>query len=93
VKGKRQSTVEPVFGTLTQLMGLRKVNTIGLKQANKCMQLSAIAYNLKKYLKFTKKRVKSGAGMLDLFLKFIMTLNQEYKSILKRLHSANLQTI
>ena len=64
MKGKRQSTVEPVFGTLTQFMGLRKVNTIGLKQANKCMHLSAMAYNFKKYLKFTQKRVKSGAGML-----------------------------
>lgn len=67
MKAKRQSTVEPVFGTLTQFMGLRKVNTIGLKQANKCMQLAAIAYNLKKYLKFTQKRVKSGTGMLNLF--------------------------
>ncbi|CAZ97556.1 Conserved hypothetical protein [Zobellia galactanivorans] len=62
MKGKRQSTVEPVFGTLTQFMGLRKVNTIGLEQANKVMHLSAIAYNLKKYLKFTEKRSKSGAG-------------------------------
>ena len=62
MKGKRQSTVEPVFGTLTQFMGLGKVNTIGIKQANKCMQLSAIAYNLKKYLKFTEKRSKSGAA-------------------------------
>ncbi|WP_236631079.1 transposase, partial [Zobellia sp. OII3] len=61
MKGKRQSTVEPVFGTLTQFMGLRKVNTIGLEQANKVMHLSAIAYNLKKYLKFTEKRSKSGA--------------------------------
>ena len=66
MKGKRQSTVEPVFGTLTQFMGLRKVNTIGLAQANKVMHLSAIAYNLKKYLKFEQKRVKSGAGQLDL---------------------------
>ena len=93
MKGKRQSTVEPVFGTLTQFMGLRKVNTIGLKQANKCMQLSAIAYNLKKYLKFIEKRTKSGAGMLGLFIKFTMTLNQEYKSILKGLHFANLHGI
>ncbi|MFH6605072.1 transposase [Maribacter algicola] len=45
MKGKRQSTVEPVFGTLTQFMGLRKINTIGLAQANKVMHLSAIAYN------------------------------------------------
>lgn len=66
MKGKRQSTVEPVFGTLTQFMGLRKINTIGLGQANKCMHLSAIAYNLKKYLKFIEKRSKSGAGSLCL---------------------------
>ena len=64
MKGKRQSTVEPVFGTLTQFMGLRKINTIGLEQANKVMHLSAIAYILKKYLKFVKKRSKSGAVML-----------------------------
>src|SRR5690554_436601 len=64
LKRKRQSTVEPVFGTLTQFMGLRKVNTIGLAQANKCMHLSAMAYNLKKYLKFVQKRTKSGAGCL-----------------------------
>ena len=59
MKAKRQSTVEPVFGTLTQFMGLRKINTIGIEQANKVMHLSAIAYNLKKYLKFTAKTVKS----------------------------------
>lgn len=55
MKGKRQSTVEPVFGTLTQFMGLRKVNTLGIKQANKVMMIAAVAYNIKKYLKFTKK--------------------------------------
>ncbi len=66
MKAKRQSTVEPVFGTLTQFMGLRKINTIGIKQANKVMLLSAIAYNLKKYLKFTQNRVKSAAGQLFL---------------------------
>ncbi len=66
MKGKRQSTVEPVFGTLTQFMGLRKINTLGLKQANKVMHLSAMAYNLKKYLKFTQKRSKSGAELLAL---------------------------
>ena len=59
MKSKRQSTVEPVFGTLTQFLGLRKINTIRIEQANKVMHLSAIAYNLKKYLKFTAKTVKS----------------------------------
>jgi hypothetical protein len=62
MKSKRQSTVEPVFGTLTQFMGLRKINTIGIEQANKVMHMAAIAYNLKKYLKFTQKLVKSKAN-------------------------------
>ena len=67
MKSKRQSTVEPVFGTLTQFMGLRKINTIGLVQANKVMHLSAIAYNLKKYLKFISRTVKSDAQSLVLY--------------------------
>ena len=69
MKGKRQSTVEPVFGTLTQFMGMRKINTTGIKQANKVMLLSAIAYNLKKYLKFEEKRSKSGAKQLACMVK------------------------
>jgi len=64
MKSKRQSTVEPVFGTLTQFMGMRKINTIGIQQANKVMHLSAMAYNLKKYLKFVTKNVKSKAEAL-----------------------------
>ena len=64
MKAKRQSTVEPVIGTLTQFRGLRKINTIGIKQANKVMHMSAIAYNLKKYLKFITKTAKSEAKAL-----------------------------
>ncbi|MFN4763645.1 transposase [Gillisia sp. Q332] len=56
--------MEPVFGTLKEFLGLRKVNTIGIRQANKCMHLAAIAFNLKKYLKFTTKKVKTGANAL-----------------------------
>lgn len=48
IKTKRQSTVEPIFGILTQFMGLRKIHAIGIQQANKVMHLSTIAYNLKK---------------------------------------------
>lgn len=62
MKGKSQNTVEPVFRTLSQFMGLRKINTIGIRQANICMQLSTIVYKLRKYLKLIKKRSKSGAG-------------------------------
>ena len=65
MKGKRQSTVEPVFGTLTQFMGMRKVNTRGIKQANKVMLMSATSYNLKKYLKYTQKLANTKAGTED----------------------------
>jgi transposase len=61
LKVKRSSTVEPVFGTLTEFMALRKVNTRGISNANKGMLMAAMAYNLKKYLKFTQKRVETVA--------------------------------
>ncbi len=79
MKGKRQSTVEPVFGTLTQFMGLRKINTLGIKQANKVMHVSAMAYNLKKYLKFIKKTIKSKAKTINtLFLIKLMFIGFIY---------------
>jgi len=58
IKGKqmkllRSSTVEPVFGSLINYTGLKRINTKGLKQANKCMLMAATAYNLKKLLKYT----------------------------------------
>ncbi len=68
MKGKRQSTVEPVWGTLTQFTGLRKINTIGIQQANKVMHMAATAYNLKKYLRFIEKRVKTMAGAIAFFI-------------------------
>ncbi|MFT6501059.1 MAG: hypothetical protein ACJASQ_001169 [Crocinitomicaceae bacterium] len=55
----RSSTVEPVFGSLTQFFGMRKINTIGIQQANKVMLMAGTAYNLKKYLKFVEKKAKS----------------------------------
>ncbi|MRX64765.1 transposase [Maribacter luteus] len=63
------------FGTLTQFMGLRKIHTIGQKQANKVKHLSPIAYNLKKYLKFEQKRSNSGLGKLS-FKAFVESVVQ-----------------
>ena len=57
MKSLRQSTVEPVFGTLMEFLGMRKMNTIGIRQANKNMIMAPVAYNLKKYLKFDRKTV------------------------------------
>ena len=76
MKAKRQSTVEPVFGTLTQFLGMQKVNTKGLEQANKCMHMAAIAYNVKKYLKFIEKRAQSKAKALAVsFFTFMLSPN------------------
>jgi len=76
MKTLRSSTVEPVFGTLTQYMGLRKINTKGIKQANKVMHMSAIAYNLKKLLKFVTNNLKNKSeaiskGFINFFFGFI----------------------
>jgi len=61
MKSKRQSVVEPVFGVLTQFMGMRKLYTKGIKNANKQMLMAATAYNLKKLLKFSKTPPRSVA--------------------------------
>ncbi|MCM4170530.1 hypothetical protein DHD32_03480 [Arenibacter sp. TNZ] len=51
MKKPSQSTVEPVFGSLTQFYGLRKIGELGKAGAHKVMLMAAIAFNLKKYLK------------------------------------------
>lgn len=61
-KRKRHSRVEPVLGVLTQFMGMRKVYTKGIHNANKRFIMAAIAYNLKKYLKFETKTVQPQCG-------------------------------
>jgi transposase len=81
MKTLRSATVEPVFGTLTQFMGLRKVNTIGIKQANKVMHMAAIAYNLKKLLKFMKNNTQAMTKELVCFLfRFYATLLAQISS-------------
>ncbi|HNU34527.1 MAG TPA: transposase [Bacteroidia bacterium] len=58
MKKLRSSTVEPVLGTLINFTGMRRIYTRGIKQANKFMLCAAIAYNLKKYIRFiTNKRI------------------------------------
>jgi hypothetical protein len=48
--------VEPVFGSLLQHYGLRRVNTRGRSSAHKTMLLTAIPFNLKKLLKHQPKK-------------------------------------
>ena len=59
IRKLRSSTVEPVLGTLVNYLAMRRVNTRGIKQANKCMLMAAVAYNLKKLMKFNERKVKT----------------------------------
>ena len=80
-KTLRQSTVEPVFGTLINFTGMRKINTHGIEAANKVMLMAAIAYNLKKLMKYQgyEKLRKVEAGII-----------KHCKSILKSLSDTTL---
>lgn len=49
--GLRMHTVEPVFGSLQQYYGLRRMNVRGRNSASKVMLMSAAAFNLKKWVK------------------------------------------
>ncbi|MEK6868207.1 MAG: IS1182 family transposase, partial [Nanoarchaeota archaeon] len=52
----RSATVEPVLGTLINFLNMKRINTRGIKQANKHVLLAASCYNLKKYLKFVQRK-------------------------------------
>ena len=66
LKKLRSSTVEPVIGTLVNYLAMKRVNTRGLQQANKCMLMSAVAYNLKKLLRFTANKVSSMVKAMEI---------------------------
>ena len=57
--------MEPVLGTLVNYMGMRRINTRGIAQANKCMLMAAVAYNLKKLMKFTTRKVQTNVKALQ----------------------------
>jgi hypothetical protein len=59
MKKLRQNTVEPVLGTLIYFLAMKRVNTRGIKLANKCMLMASIAYNIKKAMKFKINRPKA----------------------------------
>ena len=61
----RKSTVEPVLGTLVNFLGMRRVNTIGIKQAGKCMVMAAVAYNLKKLIEFCAPKIEVNKKVIE----------------------------
>jgi hypothetical protein len=50
MKGRRMATVEPVFGSLLNYYGMKRVNAKGKQAAHKSMLMSACTYNLQKLL-------------------------------------------
>ncbi|MBK9290754.1 MAG: transposase [Bacteroidetes bacterium] len=62
----RSKTVEPVLGTLLNFLNMRRVNTRGIKQANKHVLLAATCYNLKKYLRFITKHRQTSVKAVKL---------------------------
>ncbi len=64
MKRLRQRTVEPVLGSLVEYYGLRKINVRGKAGAHKVMLMAAVAFNLKKYMKFTTQSIVSRAKAL-----------------------------
>lgn len=77
IRQVRGSTVEPVLGTLVNYLGMRRVNTRGLQQANKCMLMAAVAYNLKKLMKWQGKKANTAVNNLQKRLKntFLIIMN------------------
>ena len=61
MKKLRQSTVEPVFGTLINYMGMSKISSRGIEQANKVMIMAGAAYNLQKLMRYMNKNRKIDA--------------------------------
>src|SRR4051812_4327340 len=65
MKRKRSSTVEPVWGTLINFLGLRRMTSRGIKCANQALIMAAACYNLKKYLKFIQRRGITTANVIE----------------------------
>ena len=63
---RRSSRVEPVLGTLINHHNMKRVNTRGIKNANKHVLMAALTYNLKKYLKFITRKLHRNAQIMNL---------------------------
>jgi hypothetical protein len=62
----RQRSIEPVFGNLLRHYGLRRINVCGQAGAHKSMLLAAVAYNLKKLLRYRPERTQRLAIALSM---------------------------
>lgn len=80
LKVQRSATVEPVLGTLINFTGMRRIWTRGIGNANKFVLGAAIAYNLKKWLKWSdtntsSTKSKKGCGQNKLNKRILSDIN------------------
>lgn len=83
----RSATVEPVLGSLINYTGMKRINAKGIEQANKCMTLAAVAYNLKKLLKYKSRLIQSNVKSMEMSIK---TLINDQSAHLMQLSLTNL---
>jgi transposase len=80
----RSKTVEPVLGTLLNFRNMRRVNTRGIKQTNKHVLMSALTYNLLKYLNFNKKKTMSAIQAMSApFNNGLQTIKTAFLSLIQ----------
>jgi len=72
----RMHTVEPVFGSLQQYYGLRRMNVRGRNSANKVMLMAAAAFNLKKWV---KKLIKDNKNQIELTVATLRYLMMDFR--------------
>lgn len=70
----RSKTVEPVIGTLVNFTNMKRVNTRGIKNANKHVLMASLTYNLKKYLRFVVKKPTLNVQQMQLALQKAQSL-------------------
>jgi hypothetical protein len=70
-----------VFGTQINFLGMSRVNTRGIQQANECMLMAATAFNQKKLLKYFKHNGKSMSN--SQILPKIMSKFEEFNSFIR----------
>jgi len=79
--------VERAFAELINNLSVKKVNTLGIENANKKFIMAAFTYNLKKFLKYGYKYVSSSPAALrkDINKSSEITLELQYLSLIKHL--------
>ena len=98
MKRRQSATVEPVWGTLINFTGIKRIDPRGLSAANKCLILAATCYNLKKWMKHILKAsnqnlqalskqaeiaFKNGSNTLSALIKACLSLLKVYGLVLQ----------